>query len=207
MNAFLLVVLLASALYLFITVVLYDMATLNFRNERYQIEGTDYFVRYFVQKNDDRSGIYDGEYEWSNKLIAGSFGYDWGAAIAGDEYYCNEYHTTRLGFLTCDVVKINLNTFEKEIIYKNTMLKGRCKSGELVCMGETVGANWFPKTNSFYKLYALSLNELHAESESAIVRIIDPESGKTVWEKRDDLALTSEREEFYLSSELSEVMK
>ena len=207
MNAFLLIILLASGLYLFVSVVVYDMAAMNFRNDSYQLEDTGYYVRYITQRTDDRSGIYDGDHEWSKKLISGNFGYDWGAAVADDVLYCNEYHTTRMGFLTCDVVKIDLNTFEKEVLYKDTMMKGRCKSGELVCMGEIVGANWFPASNPLYKLYISSNDEMQAENDSAVVRIIDPASGKTVWEKRDDRALTSEREEYYLSSELSEVMK
>ena len=207
MNAFVLIVILAAALYLFVSVVVFDMAALNFRNDNFPVEDTGLYVRYQVKKTVDESGIYAGDYTGAELKIAGNFGYDWGLAVEGDTLYCNEYSTTRMGFLTCDVVKIDLNTFDKVVLYENTMLKGRCASGELVCMGEIVGANWFPKTNPFYTLYSSSLEKMKAETDFAIVRIIDPENGETVWTYEDSDALAKGREDYYLSSDLSELMK
>lgn len=206
MNAFLFILLLASALYFFVSVVIYDMAALNFRNDWYPIEGTDLYIRDCVKKTEDESGIYDGPQEWSDRLVPGDFGYDWGAHAEGGTLYINEYHSTKFGFLTCDLVKIDLETYEKTVLYRNTMMIGRSASGELVCMGETVGANWFPKTNPLYRLYGMTQSGLRQEEGSAVVRMIDPLSGKTVFEKRDDGALSSKRQEYYLASTLEEVM-
>ncbi len=206
MNAFLFILLLASALYFFVSVTVYDMAALGFRNDWHPIEGTDLYIRDFVKKTKDESGIYDGDQEWSAKLVPGDFGYDWGAHAEGDTLYINEYHSTRFGFLLCDLVRIDLKTYEKETVYRNTMMTGLSRSGELVCMGETVGANWFPGTNPLYRLYSMTAGGLMQDEGSAVVRMIDPVSGKTVFEKRDENALSAERQEYYLASTLEEVM-
>lgn len=205
MNAFLLIVILASALYLFVSTSIYDMARPFSQNDVYEIEGTEYVVKYRMQRTTDESGIYEGPESWSKLLVPGSFGYDWGAAAVGDFLYCNEYHKTKLGFMTSDLVKIDLNTLEKTVLYTDTMMIGRCASGELVCMGEMVPANWLPKTNELYRLYAASKPKMRTESDGAMVRFYDPEKDTLALELWDDAALTDAREEYYLSAELSEV--
>ena len=204
-NAFLLVVALASALYLFISVISYDIVMPYVRNDVYPLEGTEYAIKYVVNRTNDESGLYAGSASWDELLVPGNFGYDWGAVVEGDLLFCNEYHKTKLGFTTCDLVKIDLTTLEKTLIARDTMLLGRCASGELVCMGDTVPADWLPATNPLYDLYRIPAGHMQAETYGALVRFYDPADGSLLREFPDEEALTSERQEYYLSSSFAEV--
>ena len=42
----------------------------------------------------------------------------------GNLLYLNEYHTTDLGFMICDFVCVDLNSFEKQTILKDAILRG-----------------------------------------------------------------------------------
>ncbi len=202
LNSFLLIVVIFSALFLFVTVILYDMSDRSITNAQYEIEDTGLYVQYTTFKP---SGIYAGDDYYSGLLAEGYFGYDWGAAVCGDTLYCNEYHMTRLGFMTSDLVRIDLTTFTKETVLENTMLRGRCADGSLLCFEGVVMPNWFPETDPLYRLYAAADPELRMEEGSAVVCLLDPATGETVYEVRDDRALTDERENYYLKHTAEEV--
>ena len=96
MNALVLVVTIFAAIGFFFTVKLGKLADHSVVNEYYPIEGTELGVRY---GKDPVSGIYRGA-EYSRDLkLAGEFGYDWGAAAAGDALWINEYTKTDLGVM------------------------------------------------------------------------------------------------------------
>lgn len=206
MNAFLLIVILLSGLYLFISVDVHDMATFVVTNDNYPIGETGYVVRYQQQNSHDASGIYTGELSHDKCMISGSFGHDWGAYLEGHTYYCNEYKKTKLGFMTCDVVKIDLETFEKELVMKDTMLRGTCASGEMICLQGAVLPGWFPKTNPLFRMFCLSSSRIEARQNAAVVHLVDPKTGADVGSVADDNAMTTEREHFYQESSREEIL-
>ncbi len=203
MNDFLLVLILAAALYLFITVGLTKMADRWIYNETYELEDTGLYIRYTKLM---KSGIFDGERTDSKLLLEGDFGHDWGAALEGDILYCNEYHETTMGFMTSDLVRIDLKTFTKEVLLTDTMLRGRCTSGELVCYEGVLMPNWFVDTNPLAKFYSLPSHKPGYEGSSAMVRLIDPQTGETLYQKFDESALTDAGAARYLNASAKEIM-
>lgn len=196
LNSFMLIIVLFSTLFLFVTVDLYNMSDRSISNSSYPIGDTGYYVQYTTLRP---SGIYAGESIFSGLVLEGYYGYDWGAAVCDSVLYCNEYHTTDLGFMTCDLVRIDLDTFAKKTVIGNAMLRGRCADGSLLCYEGVVIPDWFPETNPLYRLYAASDPELRMEEGSAIVCVLDPDSGAMLFRERDDAALTDEREASYLA--------
>ena len=194
LNSFIFIIMLFSALYLFITVDLYDMSDRSVTRANYPIGDTGYYVRYSSR---DESGISLGDDLYSPVILGGYFGYDWGAAICGDWLYCNEYKNTRLGFTSSDLVRIRLSDMTKEVIAENAMLRGRCSDGSLLCYEGVVTANWFPQTNPLYSLYAASDGRL-GSGEGAFVHVLDPSGEKDLELGYDPGALSDEREAYYL---------
>ena len=203
MNAFLITITIFSAILFFITITISKLSDRSVLNLSYPIEDTGYYIRYATHI---RSGIYDSNEVICNMMIEGSYGYDWGAAAEGDVLYCNEYHTTTYGLMTCDLVKISLKDFHKDLLMKDTMLRGRCASGELICFEGVVMADWFPDTNPLADLYGFADGQ-RFESSAATVHVIDPGDGRDLYSVFDEGALSDERAEFYLNASAKEIME
>ena len=203
MNALLIVVIIFSALTFFFTVKMVDLASRFPVNEFYQIEDTEYAVRYSSM---DPNGIYKGSESVNSLVLEGTYGYDWGLALKDDTLYINEYVTTDAGLLLCDLVKIDLNTVNKEILAKNTILRGSCKSGELVCMRDYIMPANNPKVNSLCKFYAMSAPDLNAMSASARIVYIDPVTAEELYSVVEDTPNAADFNAKYLDRTLDEVM-
>ena len=205
LNAFLLVVILFSALYFFVTVKVTGMAADRWPvNSFTPIEGTDLAVRYSSLEPD---GIYRGSENVNELLLEGTFGSDWGLALVGDRLYLNAYRTTDLGNLFSDVVFMDMHTYKETTVQTNAVLRGRCASGELVCVsGMLLPAN-LPDTNALCTLYRLTDASLMPNGAGGKILYLDPETGAVVYEIAYD---GSEDEDFdarYLDRSLEEVRK
>ena len=195
LNAFIFIVILFSAMMLFFLVKMTDMADISIVNDVYEIEGTDYSVRYQELKP---SGLYKGKGNAGRLVVEGNFGFDWGAVIEGDSLFCNEYKKTSYGYMLSDVVKIDLVTYEKETVFRNAMMIGRCESGEMVCLDGFMMPLWSFDTNSLYKTFSMSSPVIESENDTALVRFVNPATMETVRSFRDS-ASDKERLEYYRS--------
>lgn len=117
--------------------------------------------------------------------LKGTFGFDWGAAVEGNYLYLNEYANSELGTRTCNLVRVDMTTFEKTIVAKDAILRGRCASGELVCLRGYIMPASCPATNSLAKLYSVASEHLKADGRSALVTFIDPVDGNIIYSVRD----------------------
>ncbi len=203
MNSLVIIVIIFAAIGLFFTVKLVNLADRFPINEFVPIEDTDLGIKY---SSLEPNGIYRGTENAGTLVIEGTFGYDWGSVLEGDTLFVNEYQSPDLGLLTSDLVKININTLEKEILIKDAVLRGKCASGELVCLSGFIMPSSFPETNSLMKLYGMSSRDILPNGESAIVNYIDPADGTILYSVRDDEANTDKFEEKYLQTTLEEVM-
>ena len=196
MNAFVLVVVIFSALILFVTVKLSGIAGREAINSYYEIEGTPYWIRYSsVLPN----GIYNGKDKTSDLLLEGTFGYDWGAVVSGNDLYINEYASSSFGNMYSTVVRVDLDSFEKQVIARDTVIRGRCASGEIVCEKGLILPLNHPDTNRMTRLYSLT-----GESR-VLVTFIDPATGETVY--REYISEEQERhfDSLFLERTLGEV--
>ena len=198
MNAFLLVVLIIAGIYFFFTVKLVDMADHRAVNDIYPVEGTDFSIRYSSRKP---NGVYQGDRVNGVLRLAGDFGYDWGCAAADGALYLNEYRSTDLGLMLCDLVRVDTATFEKTLLAADTVLRGRCASGELVCLAGTMLPSDLPETNRLCRLYAMT-----GGGGECLVLFLDPASGQVVYSVREPEPLSADLEGKYLSRTLREVM-
>ncbi len=202
MNALVLVVTIFTAIGFFFTVKLGKLADHSAINEYYPIEGTELGVRYGTEQ---ASGIYRGGSYSRDLVLEGTFGYDWGAYAAGDSLWINEYTNTDLGLMHGSLVRVDLASFRKETVFEDTVLRGKCASGELVCLrGCLLPAN-SPEVNPLCALYCLSAAELQPDGSSAEVLWLDPETGEILWRLKDPEAATEVFEERYLRRSLAEV--
>ncbi|MBR1758547.1 MAG: hypothetical protein IJ744_07470 [Lachnospiraceae bacterium] len=201
-NAFIFIVILFSALYFFANVSLFNLLVPPAINDTHEIENSDYVVRY---NTIIPSGIYDGSDSWSHLMIEGEFGYNWGMVAKEDALYCNEYHTTTFAYMTTDLVRIDLKTFEKTIVRKDAMLVGETTSGELIYLDGCVMANWFPATNPLYRLYGAANRSLLKGENGAMVCFYNTGDANVVYQVEDLNALTDARQAYYRSHSLAEV--
>ena len=88
----------------------------------------------------------------------------------------------------------------------DTVLRGRCASGELVCVGDALMEANAPKTNPLCQFYGLSAG-IHPEKDGALVLFLDPDTAQVVYSVWDDEALTDGFEERYLNCTLGEVRR
>ena len=202
-NALVLVVIVFSAILFLFSIKVVDLSQHAAVNDFYPIEGTDLAVKY---SSLSPNGIYQGGKTTGQLKLEGTFGYDWGAAVEGDSLYLNEYTSTDVGVMLCRLVRVDLTTFEKEVLLRDTILRGRCASGELVCLGGYLMPSSFPATNPLCKFYAMSDPDIRPADTSALVLFLDPSTGEVVYSVRDDEALTESFEGRYLARTLQEVM-
>ena len=206
-NAFLLIVLIFSILAFFFTHFISGMADVAWHygvNDSYEIEGSDFSIRYSDKKP---NGIYEGDPVNGVLRVEGVFGHDWGIALEGDYLYLNEYRTSTFGMTYCQLVRINIHTFEKEVLLRDTILRGQCTSGELVCVSNTLMPSVQPKTNAFCRLYAMTAAGIDPERDGGTVLFLDAADASVLYQTEDDQALTDVFEERYLLRSLEEVRK
>ena len=201
-HSLLLVFLFVTALWLSISVKVVDIATLPTMNEYYPIEGTDYAVRYSSLLP---SGIYQGDRNTGTLKLEGRFGFDWGAVGEDGKLYLNEYTNSELGTMVSDLVCVDTGSFEKTVLVKDAMLRGRCASGELVYIGGFLMPSNYPASNPLCRLYSAASGELHPDGGSVSVCFYDPVSGKTVYSVRDS-DIETDFSGRYLDRTLAEVM-
>ena len=201
LNGVLIAISVFAALAFFVVVKLTSMADRTAINSFNRIEGTDLAI---VYSNLEPDGLYRGDGTNKELLVEGTFGYDWGAIIDGDYIYINEYSTSDLGLVVSKLVRINIKTLEKEILCGNTLLRGRCESGELVALSNYMLDANKPKTNRFCKLYNIGLN-VDSENNATVI-YINPENGETVYSVTQRLMKKESFDERYINCTLEEVM-
>ena len=199
-TALVLIVIIVSAIGFFFTVAVDNLSHREAVNAYYPIEGTELSVRYSTQRP---SGLYTGSRAAGTLRLEGDFGYDWGAALEGDSLYLNEYNTTALGMMLCDLVRVDTATFEKEVLFRNAVLRGRCASGELVCLSGFLMPSNYPATNSLMKLYAMSSPGLAPDGGDVLY--LEPATGEVLYRVRDSGTAEEEFDARYLLRTLEEV--
>jgi len=197
LNAFIAVVMLFSVIGFFFTVKMVNLADRYPVNEYTVIEGTNLAVRY---SNLEENGICEGSAEKAVLKLPGNYGADWGAFVSGNSLFINEYTSTKFGMMLCNVVKIDLQTYEKETVLEDAILRGRCASGEPVCVSGCMLPSDFPETNSLCKLYGMT-----AAEHDVTVLYLDPETAEVVASVHDDAAMKVNFEKCYLNRTLEEV--
>lgn len=182
MNAMLVIVIVFSAIGLFFTVGIYDMGQhVYLVTERKEIKGTDLSIRYSTK---EPSGLYRGTKNEDELMIEGNFGgNDSGIAVCGDQLYLNEYTFTDTGMMLSEVVMVDMNSFDEYSILENAELRGRCVSGELVCVGDCLPgtAASASDANSLRKLYCMTSGKLNPDTDTSTVFYVDPDSGEPVY--------------------------
>ncbi|MBQ6067644.1 MAG: hypothetical protein IJK89_12590 [Clostridia bacterium] len=201
MNALLVVVIIFSALAFVFTIVLVDLADRRAVNEYIPIEGTEYAIRY---SSLEPNGLYKGPENTCTLVAEGNFGSDWGAFTVGGKLYLNEYTSTDLGVLLCSIVGVEMNTGEKTVLYRDTVLRGRCASGEPVCVRGAMLPADFPETNSLGRLYRLTQKNI-ASPNGGEVLFLDPQTLSVVYTVPDDNVFSDGFAERYLQKPLAEV--
>ena len=198
-NTLLLILLIFGGFTFFITLFIVRMADRSGVNTFNPVEGTDYAIRY---SSLEPNGLYQGNEVVNSLVVKGNFGFDWGAALEGERLYLNEYKTSNMGVMHSNLVRVDLTTKQKETLLTDAILRGKCASGELVCVrGVFLPANE-PESNILCKFYALTAPGLH---DGAEVLFLDPATGEIVYSVRDDGAMTEAFEARYLQRTLEEV--
>ncbi len=202
MNALVLVVTIFTAIGFFFTVKLGKLADHSAINEYYPIENTELGVRYGTEQ---ASGIYRGSSYSRELVLEGTFGYDWGAYASGDSLWINEYRNTDLGLMHCRLIRLDLEDHHRELIAEDTVLRGKCASGELVCLRGSLLPSNYPRANPLCALYCLTAPELRADGSSAEVLWLDPQTGEILFRLPDPAANGEDFEDRYLRRTLAEV--
>ena len=198
-NTLLLILLIFGGFTFFITLYIVPMADRTGVNSFHPVEGTDYAIRY---SSLEPNGLYQGNENVNSLVVEGNFGFDWGAALEGERLYLNEYATSNMGVMHSDLVRVDLNAKQKETLFTDAILRGRCLSGELVCVrGVLLPANE-PESSILCKFYALTAPAL---KDGAEVLFLDPATGEIVFSVRDDEAMSNAFDARYLARTLGEV--
>ena len=198
-NALLLILLIFGGFTFFITLFIVRMADRSGVNTFNPVEGTEYAIRY---SSLEPNGLYQGNEVVNSLVVKGNFGFDWGAALEGERLYLNEYKTSNMGVMHSNLVRVDLTTKQKETLLTDAILRGKCASGELVCVrGVLLPANE-PESNILCKFYALTAPGLRGGAE---VLFLNPATGEIVYSVRDDEAMSNAFEARYLQRTLEEV--
>jgi len=203
LNMFILIVIIFSVLAFLFTIGLSGMAARSVMNDYYKIEGTDLGIMY---SNVKPNGIYKGLKNTAVLKLEGDFGHDWGIAMEGDDLFLNEYSYTTLGMMFCSVARVSTDDFSKETLFGNTILRGRCASGELVCLEGFIMPSNYPETNSLCRFYGMTSEQLKSEKERIRILFVDPEDASVVYSTEAD-ELSDEFDQLYLERTLEEIRK
>ncbi len=202
MSALILILIIVSAISFFFSVKMVDLSARSYANDYLMIEDSEYAVRY---SNLVPNGIYRGKLENTAKLVTeGFFGYDWGAALNGDTLIINEYGNTSLGNMLCDLVRIDLSTGEKTVLLRDTTLRGRCTSGELVAVSGVMMNVNTPDTNPLCAFFLLSNPD--SKPGTALISYLDPATGEVLYSVREKVFPDKIFEGRFLNRSLEEVM-
>mgnify|MGYP007101914040 CR=1 FL=1 len=204
LNSLIVVVMIFSAIAFFFTVLVSSMADWSAVNDYFPIEGTDLAIVYSDIKD---NGLYEGPEQACELRVEGSFGHDWGIALEGSSLYANEFTDTALGLLHCDVVMIGLDSFEKETLFEEAILRGRCSTGELVIVTGYLMPSTFPETNSMSRLEAMTNPNLNLDSNGSEVLFLDPESGETVARVTLEGGIDETFDDTFVNRPLAEVLE
>lgn len=203
MNSLVIIVIIFSAILFFFTIAMVDMANPYAQNEFYPIEGTDELA--IKHSSIEPNGIYRGGENTAVLVLEGTYGKDWGTTLAGEKLYLNEYDMTKVGMIIPEIVRVDINTLEKEILYKDAMIRGRCASGEMVCLEGYVMPSNFPETNSLLKFYSMSEKDLNPGANICNVIYIDPETGEAVLTLEEQPIIEKSFESKYIDCTLDEI--
>ena len=100
------------------------------------------------------------------------------------------------------MVCVDADTLQETVLLRDAVLRGRCASGELVCLsGVLLSAN-YPEENALCRLY--SLTDTALTQSGAKVCYLDPDSGQLLFELQDDTA-GADFEARFLERTLAEV--
>ena len=204
LNALLLVVAIMSALTFVITLILPSMADWSAVNDFYRIEETDYAIVYSDIKP---NGIYEGPEQTAVLRVEGTFGHDWGIVLDEPYLYANEYTSTQMGLMHCSLVRIDLRTYEKEIILEDAVLRGRCQTGELVCVAGFLMPSTFPETNSLCRLYAMTASNVDLGRTGMQIVFLDPSTAQAVGAVSGEDVPDEVFEERYINRTLTEILE
>lgn len=174
LNALLVVVICFSAIIFVVALLVPNVTDSRVTNDFYPIADTDFAVVYSTKKPD---GIYEGYRQTGELRLEGTFGHDWGLVYTEPYLYTNEYTTTQLGLALCSVVRIDLQSFEKEVLFEDAILTGQDDSGDLVIGVGSLMPSAFPETNSLCKLYAMTDDGIDIENPDGSVIHFNPADG------------------------------
>lgn len=201
LNALLVIVTVFTAITLFVTVGVVNMRNPFPVNEYHPIKGTKYAVVYSTYKE---NGIYTGPKNSCTLVLEGSFGAEWGLVTAGDAIYTNEYRMTDLGLVICDLIKVDMDTFNKETLMTDAILRGTCASGEMVCVEGFLMPSNSPATNPLCSLYSMTRSGLDVKQQEAEVLWLDPDTGEILYRKTTPDALSDDFDAIFLQKTLEE---
>lgn len=203
-NALLLILLIFSVIAFFFTVTMERLADRTPVNQFLPVEGSPYAVRY---SSVDPNGLYKGMENDCELIAEGDFGSGWGAFAAGDTLLLNEYRRTDLDLMFCDVVTVDARTGKKDVLLRDSLLRGVCASGEPVCVRGCMMPSNAPGVNSLCRLYRLTSDSFAAEPQAATLVYLDPETLEVVAELPIPDAYAPDFEALYLDRTMEEVTK
>lgn len=205
MNALMIIVFFFSLIAIVSTVRTYDMGETVFLVTDHQpIEGTDLSIRYSTQ---EPSGIYRGPKNDDELMLEGEFGFDKGTTYCDGRLYLNEYYYSDAGLVFTNAFCVDTESFEDTLLVEDGMLRGRCKSGELVCTADSLLATNRPETNSLCRLYCMT-SKIDPASDTLTILYIDPESGEVVYRTEGEKDMTGkEFEARWINRTLEEVRR
>ncbi len=200
-NGMMIIVIIFTAILLFFTVTMVEMVNPYGQNEFQPIEGTDLAVKH---SSVDMNGLYQGPESTAKLVLEGNFGNDWGTTLSGNNLYLNKYAITSLGLIIPEVVRVDTETHEEEILYKDAIIRGRCASGEMVLLTGYVMPTNYPKTNAMYKLYSMS-SAVDLDDVDLTVLFMDPETGEVVYSLEDKAFMEKTYQKKYADRTLDEI--
>ena len=200
-NSLMIIVIIFSATLFFFTITMVEMVNPYGQNEYMKIEGTDLAVKH---SSIDPNGLYRGPESTAQLVLEGNFGNDWGTTLSGTDLYLNEYAITSLGLIIPEVVKVDTETLEKEVLYKDAIIRGKCASGEMVLLTGYVMPTNYPKTNSLYKFYTMS-SDVDLDDTAVTVIFMEPETGEVVFSLEDKAYMEKTFQKKYEDRTLDEI--
>lgn len=201
LNGIMIIVIIFSAMLFFFTVTMVEMVNPYGQNEFQPIEGTDLAVKH---SSVDENGLYQGPESTAQLVLKGNFGNDWGTTLSGNSLYLNKYAITSLGLIIPEVVRVDTETHEEELLYKDAIIRGRCASGEMIILTDYVMPTNYPDTNPMLKLYSMS-SGVDLDDKTLTVVFIDPGTGEVLYSLEDRAFLEKTFQKKYEDRTLDEI--
>lgn len=201
LNGIMIIVIIFSAMLFFFTVTMVEMVNPYGQNEFQPIEGTDLAVKH---SSVDENGLYQGPESTAQLVLKGNFGNDWGTTLSGSSLYLNKYAITSLGLIIPEVVRVDTDTHEEELLYKDAIIRGRCASGEMIILTDYVMPTNYPDTNPMLKLYSMS-SGVDLDDKTLTVVFMDPGTGEVLYSLEDRAFLEKTFQKKYEDRTLDEI--